>query len=217
VGQVINVFPALKNTAADPYPSYVDPTLVTWTPSNQAIASINSNGVVLGVSEGTATIAAQYQGHSSQLTVQVSGAFISRNIAVSGQGTRHYSIYVPPFGSDAGPHPAIISLHGGGGSNDPHYFLTMTVKEAVIDLGLQENSTSTRGQVRLTIKYALTDAENGKVVLSETLRTSTGYNILINQFSSLLSQDDAENQGLQQISDQMTEHLALYFQKNPNP
>jgi LPS-assembly lipoprotein len=111
----------------------------------------------------------------------------------------------------------IDSLHGGGGSNDPHYFLTMTVKEAVIDLGLQENSTSTRGQVRLTVEYFLEDKLSGKTLLKETLRTSAGYNILINQFSSLLSQDDAENQGLQQISDQMTEHMALYFQKNPNP
>jgi polyhydroxybutyrate depolymerase len=116
MGQVINVFSALKNSAADPYPSYVDPTLITWTSSNPVFASINSNGAVIGLNEGTTTITAQYQGHSSQLTVQVSGAFISRNIAVSGQGTRHYSIYVPPFGSDAGPYPVIVALHGGGGS-----------------------------------------------------------------------------------------------------
>ena len=107
----------------------------------------------------------------------------------------------------------IDSLHISGASNDPRYYLTMTVKEAVIDLGLQENSTSTRGQVRLTVVYFLSDKISGKTMLSETLRTSAGYNILINQFSSLLSQDDAENQGLQQISDQMTEHLALYFHK----
>jgi hypothetical protein len=91
----------------------------------------------------------------------------------------------------------------------------MTVREAVINLGLQENSTSTRGQVRLTVVYFLSDKLTGNTLLTETLRTSAGYNILINQFSSLLSQDDAETQGLQQISDEMTEHMALFFRKNP--
>ncbi|HTJ65054.1 MAG TPA: LPS assembly lipoprotein LptE [Alphaproteobacteria bacterium] len=109
----------------------------------------------------------------------------------------------------------IDSLHAGGAANDARYSLTMTLKEAVINLGLQENSTSTRGQVRLTVLYFLIDKETGKTLLTETLNASTGYNILVNQFSSFLSQDDAESQGLQEISDQMTEHLALYFHRNP--
>jgi LPS-assembly lipoprotein len=105
----------------------------------------------------------------------------------------------------------IDSLHPNGATGDYRYKLAIGIKEAVVSLGLQQNSTSTRGQVRLTIKYSLIDAENSKVVLSETLRTSTGYNIQINMFSSVLSQDDAEAQGLQQIVDDMTLHLALYF------
>jgi LPS-assembly lipoprotein len=105
----------------------------------------------------------------------------------------------------------IDSLHPNGAAGDYRYKLAVGITEAVVSLGLQENSTSTRGQVRLTVKYSLTDAETGKTVLKETLRTSTGYNILINQFSSVLSQQDAEQQGLQQIADDMTLHLALYF------
>jgi LPS-assembly lipoprotein len=105
----------------------------------------------------------------------------------------------------------IDALHPNGATGDYRYKLAIGINEAVVSLGLQQNSTSTRGQVRLTIKYSLIDTDKGKVVLSETLRTSTGYNILINQFSSVLSQDDAEAQGLQQIADDMTLHLALYF------
>jgi LPS-assembly lipoprotein len=105
----------------------------------------------------------------------------------------------------------IDALHPNGATGDYRYRLAIGIREAVVSLGLQQNSTSTRGQVRLTIKYSLIDTENSKVILSETLRTSTGYNILINQFSSVLSQDDAEAQGLQQIADDMTLHIALYF------
>jgi LPS-assembly lipoprotein len=105
----------------------------------------------------------------------------------------------------------IDSLHARGPAGDYRYKLAVGITEAVVNLGLQQNSTSTRGQVRLTVKYTLVDNETGKVVLKETLRTSTGYNIAINQFGSVLSQDDAEAQGLQQIADDMTLHLALYF------
>ena len=105
----------------------------------------------------------------------------------------------------------IDSLHPSGAEGDYRYKLSIGIAEAVVNLGLQENSTSTRGQVRLTVKYSLIDAETNKTVLKETLRASTGYNILINQFSSVLSQDDAEAQSLAQIADDMTLHLALYF------
>jgi len=105
----------------------------------------------------------------------------------------------------------IDSLHPSGAAHEYRYRLSVGITEAVVNLGLQQNSTSTRGQVRLTVKYVLIDTETSKVVLKETLRTSTGYNILINQFSSVLSQDDAETQGLQQIADDMTTQLALYF------
>ena len=105
----------------------------------------------------------------------------------------------------------IDALHPNGAAGDYRYRLNATITEAIVSLGLQQNSTSTRGQVRITVKYSLVDEGSGKTLLVETLRTSTGYNILINQFSSVLSQDDAEAQGLQQIADDMTRHLALYF------
>ena len=105
----------------------------------------------------------------------------------------------------------IDSLHPHGADTDYRFRLDVAISEAVVNLGLQQNSTSTRGQVRLTVKYALIDNSSGHVALKETLRTSTGYNILTNQFSSVLSQDDAEAQGLQQIADDMTLHLAMFF------
>ena len=105
----------------------------------------------------------------------------------------------------------IDSLHPGGAAADYRYRLNVSISESVLNLGLQQNSTSTRGQVRLTVKYSLVEEKSGKTLLTESLRTSTGYNILINQFSTVLSQDDAQAQGLQQIANDMTQHIALYF------
>jgi LPS-assembly lipoprotein len=105
----------------------------------------------------------------------------------------------------------IDEMHPGGAAGDYVYKLNVSIREADLNLGLQSNSTSTRGQVRLTVDYALTDNATGKTLLKETLRTSTGYNILINQFSSVVSAEDAREQGLQELAQDITEHLALYF------
>jgi LPS-assembly lipoprotein len=109
----------------------------------------------------------------------------------------------------------IDDLHPQGAAGDFQYRLNVSIREADLNLGLQQNSTSTRGQVRLTVSYFLVDKPTGKTLLKETLRTSTGYNILINQFSSVISAEDAREQGLQQIADDITEHLALYFTSHP--
>ncbi len=109
----------------------------------------------------------------------------------------------------------IDSLHPGGAAADYKYRLIVVPREADVSLGLQSNSTSTRGEVKLTVEYRLIDRDSGKVLLHETLRTSTGYNILVNQFGSVLSAEDARARGLEELADDITQHLALYFSKHP--
>ena len=128
------------------------------------------------------------------------------------------AIEIPPLPDRIGQQMRnllIDALHPNGAAGDYRYRLSVAITKAIVNLGLQQNSTSTRGQVRITVKYSLVDEQSGKTLLTETLRTSTGYNILINQFSSVLSQEDAEAQGLQQLSEDMTQHLALYFKTAP--
>jgi polyhydroxybutyrate depolymerase len=115
-GQAISLFATLKNSSADPFPIYIDPAQVAWSSSQPGFAVVNSSGVVTGIAEGTTVISAQYLAHSNQVTVQVSGTFVSRNVIVPGQGTRKYSIYTPAFGANTSPHPAILAMHGGGGT-----------------------------------------------------------------------------------------------------
>lgn len=116
VGQVIQLSAAYMANASANYPSYVDPSLVTWSSSQPTCATVNTLGRVTGVSNCNTVITASYLGHSRQVPIQVSGAWVTRNINVSGQGARSYALYIPDFGATSGPHPALLSLHGGGGS-----------------------------------------------------------------------------------------------------
>ncbi len=124
------------------------------------------------------------------------------------------SIEIPPIGERVGQqmrNKLIDSLHSNGPAAEYKYRLNVTVVATEVSLGLQQNSISTRGQERITARYFLIDNATGKTLLTETLRASAGYDILVNQFGSLLSAEDARDRGLEQIAEDMTEHLALYF------
>lgn len=116
VGQVINIYTALKSQASDSFPKYLSATDITWTNTSSSVASISTSGSVTGLSEGTTTIVATYQEFKSQINIKVSGMMISRTVSVVGQGSRKYYIYIPKFSDLVASHPLLISLHGGGGT-----------------------------------------------------------------------------------------------------
>lgn len=113
--QSMNVFHVLVEGGA-PFPRYIDASLVSWSSSAPARAVINANGVMTGLTEGSTTITAQYLGFTTTLAVQVSGAWQARTVAVAGQGTRRYAVYVPNFAGTSTPRAALLSIHGGGGT-----------------------------------------------------------------------------------------------------
>ena len=115
-GQAIQGFVTLRNSTADPFPSYLDAGLITWSSAQPAIASVDASGVITGISAGSTIVTAQYQALSAQLEVRTRGALVARDVNVTGQGTRSYSIYVPTLVDASGARAAILSLHGGGGS-----------------------------------------------------------------------------------------------------
>jgi polyhydroxybutyrate depolymerase len=120
-GQTISVFSVFRANSSDPFPTYIDPSLVTFGVSSTQFLTLDlTKGTVTGVAEGSTTLTATYQGHSSSLLIQVSGSMVKRTITVSGQGTRSYYIYIPSFGSSVGPYPLLFSLHGGGGTAMMH-------------------------------------------------------------------------------------------------
>lgn len=67
------------NTAKAPADT-TDTTAVTWTSSNPAVATVNANGVVTGVSVGTTTITASCAGFTSTATITVNNPLTGINL-----------------------------------------------------------------------------------------------------------------------------------------
>lgn len=97
-----------------------------------------------------------------------------------------------------------------GGQVEPAYRLDVALSETLVNFGIQQDSTATRGQLRLAGTYSLKD-NSGKVLLTETIRSSPAFNILESEFGTVLSSEDARQRGLRQMADEITARLSLYF------
>lgn len=97
-----------------------------------------------------------------------------------------------------------------GQAEQPSYRLEIALLEQQVNLGIQQDATATRGQLRYSGTYVLRDAA-GKELVRESFRASPSFNILASEFGTILSSDDARTRGLNQIADDITGRLALYF------
>ena len=97
---------------------------------------------------------------------------------------------------------------------DPQYTLEVAkVRQQRRDLDITKSSSSTRSQLRLDSKMTLKDNKTGEVLLARELQSITSYNILQSQFTTWVSQDDAERSALDDIARQIEQQLALYFNR----
>jgi LPS-assembly lipoprotein len=105
---------------------------------------------------------------------------------------------------------ALIDRMQPQGPSEPTYRLEISLLEQQVNLGIQQDATATRGQLRYSGTYVLRDA-SGKELVRESFRASPSFNILASEFGTILSSDDARTRGLNQIADDITGRLALYF------
>lgn len=67
----INATSTLQTVNKDGTTNLLGNSLATWTSSNTAVATVDSSGVVSGISDGAATITATYSGKTAKLAVNV--------------------------------------------------------------------------------------------------------------------------------------------------
>jgi len=105
----------------------------------------------------------------------------------------------------------------------PRYVLNIGVTEAQIGIAITSSATITRQQLRDTLHAELFDTAQQQVVWKQDISTTSGYNILDSQFSTLIGQQDAQQRNIDDLSQRMVDMLALFFdrpaeeQKLPTP
>ncbi len=95
----------------------------------------------------------------------------------------------------------------------PYLLKFSALTKNVVDLGIQKDATATRAEIQITGHMDLIDKSTGKAVLQRDLKTVGAYNLLENQLSTLVSQQDVTESILQEMRDDIVTDLGLYFRR----
>lgn len=104
-----------------------------------------------------------------------------------------------------------INPHGVPGN--PQYRLDIQLAEQRSDIGLRRDDIRTRTNLTLEAQYRLVALVDGKVVLQGRSRTLSSFDILINDYTNVVSEQDARQQGLRQIGADIRTRLSLHFSR----
>ncbi len=102
-------------------------------------------------------------------------------------------------------------------SNTPKYRLDIkSLKESVVNLGIQKDATATRAQMRIQLVMMLVDIKTNEpyIIFQRKLHSVNSFNILDSQYATGVSKQNVRDQSLKDLSDQIVRELSLYF-KNP--
>ncbi|MEM7446314.1 MAG: LPS assembly lipoprotein LptE [Pseudomonadota bacterium] len=105
----------------------------------------------------------------------------------------------------------IQSLNPSGRPAVPAYTLEVGIAETITNLGIQRDDTATRSNLRIVATYTLTSAEDGQAVYLGTSQVITSFNILDDQYATIVAQRSAQRGALRELSDNIRTDLALYF------
>lgn len=97
-------------------------------------------------------------------------------------------------------------------SNAPYTLQISNIQERLTDLDITKNADATRGQLRLETKMWLKN-EYGETLLKRELRTINSYNILANEYSTRISEENTRLNALDDLARQIEQQISLYFKR----
>jgi LPS-assembly lipoprotein len=93
------------------------------------------------------------------------------------------------------------------------YDLDIKLATSIEELGIRNDATSSRVNLRLIATFNLNEA--GRPVFGDRVQSIVSYNILDDQYATVASQADAENRGIKQLGAEIKTRLAVYFHQRP--
>lgn len=85
------------------------------------------------------------------------------------------------------------------------------------ELGIRRDETATRANLIMTVNYVLVEQASGAVIHRGISRAVTSYNILDDEFATLIAEKDARARGAEELADDITTQMALYFNRTKRP
>lgn len=93
------------------------------------------------------------------------------------------------------------------------YILETVLKETKENEAIQRTEVATRADLYINADYRLRELGTNKIVISISTRAVASYDIVQNEYSNLVAQQDAERRALEQLANEITTHVSFYFSK----
>jgi len=95
------------------------------------------------------------------------------------------------------------------------YLLTVSLQESIDETGLSKDSFATRADMIISANFTLT---YGKAQLLAGVSDGVvSYNILDQQYATVISEKDARTRAIEQVADDIQRRLSAYFSQHPSP
>ena len=109
----------------------------------------------------------------------------------------------------------IDRIYSGGYPHNPEYRLLISpIAEKIVEIGIDKDDNASRAQLRQETIMNLVRIDNGQTILTRPVRATTGYNILLGQFTTFVTENDAREQAIRTLADNIVTQLELYFVRN---
>ncbi len=108
----------------------------------------------------------------------------------------------------------IDRFYTNGTPNNAAYTLKISpIRENIFDFDITIDSEATRRQLRLNTQMSLIDKETNKVVLKNDLLSIASFNVLESEFSTIVTEQSARDNALNDLARKAERQLALFFTK----
>jgi LPS-assembly lipoprotein len=126
------------------------------------------------------------------------------------------AIKVDPISERIGQRLALAlreSLNPDGASSPQRYRLSILLTTARSDLGIQQTGLGSRGKLDATANITLRDIRTGASLLSTTSHVAESFDILANEYASVVAEDDARIRAVEELRRDIVTRLTLFLQR----
>jgi LPS-assembly lipoprotein len=126
------------------------------------------------------------------------------------------TIRVAPISERIGQKLALAlrqSLNPTGEPAPQRYLLRTTLQTGRQDLGVQTQGFGTRGRLDAYANFSLSDSTSGAQLLIGTSHVAESFDILANEYSNVVAEDDARTRVVEEMRRDIVTRLTLFLQR----
>jgi hypothetical protein len=95
------------------------------------------------------------------------------------------------------------------------YQLEVALRETTAPQATRADGTPSRSALSLSATWILRKLDDKKIAAHGVLKSSTGYDVLNNDYANVVSNNTGELRAVRDLSDQIQAGIAIYFQTPP--